>query len=57
MNAGMAALGSLLGADGNFLVFSPTASGPITMQWFNRPVASGTLVAAQARFDFLPNSR
>jgi len=43
MEAGIGALGSLLGSDGNSLVFSPTASGPITMQWFNRPVARPAL--------------
>jgi hypothetical protein len=47
----MAAVGSLLGADGNSLVFSPTGAGQVTMQWFNQPVASGNLVAPQAHLD------
>jgi len=55
---GMATLGWLLGADGNSLVFSPTnGKGPVTMQWFNQPAASGNVVAAQAHFDFLANAR
>jgi hypothetical protein len=44
---GVATLGWLLGADGNSLVFSPAGAGPVTMQWFNQPAASGNLVAAQ----------
>lgn len=46
-DAGMAMLGGLLGADGNSLVFSPSGKGPVTMQWFNEPAASGNLVANQ----------
>jgi hypothetical protein len=42
-DAGVATLGSLLGADGNSLVFSPTHGiGPITMQWFRQPTESET---------------
>lgn len=44
--AGMATLGSLLGADGNSLVFASGEKGPITMQWFNQP---SNLQAAQAQ--------
>jgi hypothetical protein len=51
-DAGMATLGSLLGADGNSLVFSPPGAGPVTMQWFNQPAGPGNLRAAQAHFDF-----
>ena len=40
---GMAALGWLLGADGNSLVFSPAGAGPVTMQWFNQPAMPGNL--------------
>ena len=43
---GMASLGWLLGADGNSLVFSPPAVGPVTMQWFNQPATPGNLQAA-----------
>jgi hypothetical protein len=56
-DTGMAELGSLLGADGNSLVFSQGGEGPVTMQWFNQPAASGNLLAAQAHFDFLANPR
>jgi hypothetical protein len=45
---GMATLGELLGADGNALVFSPGGIGPVTMQWFSQPAASGNPVAAQS---------
>jgi hypothetical protein len=54
---GMATLGWLLGADGNSHVFSPGGEGPVTMQWFNQPAASGSLPAAQAHFDSLANAR
>jgi hypothetical protein len=41
-DAGMTELESLLGADGNSLVFSPAGTGPVTMRWFNQPTASRT---------------
>jgi hypothetical protein len=46
-DAGMATLGYLLGSDGTSLVFSPTGHGPVTMQWFNQPIASGNSMTAQ----------
>jgi hypothetical protein len=46
---GMAALGWLLGADGNSLVFSPPELGPITMQWFDQPAASANLPVPGSR--------
>jgi hypothetical protein len=56
-DAGMAELGSLLGADGNSLVFSPWGKDQITMRWFNQPAASGSLPAAQAHLDSVANVR
>jgi hypothetical protein len=49
-DAGMVELGSLLGAEGNSLVFSPGGKGPVTMQWFNQP-------AARTLSDSLANAR
>lgn len=54
---GMATLGWLLGADGNSLVFSAAGVGPVTMQWFNQPAASGNLPASQAHVDSPANPR
>ena len=56
-DAGMAMLGELLGADGNSLVFSPSGKCPVTMQWFNQPAASGSVLAPQTHFDPLANAR
>lgn len=47
-DTGMTGSGSLLGADGNLLVFSSDGTGPITMQWFNQPTALANLQAIQA---------
>jgi hypothetical protein len=41
-DAGMATLGSLLGADGNYLVFTSGSKGPVTMQWFSQPPNAAT---------------